>query len=128
MAEQKAEQKAKEMARLAYKAACPQASPVLLEPIGRAEIIVPDEYMGDIMGDMNRRRGRILGMEPQEGGGQKIIAEVPLSEMTRYATDLRSMTQARGSFEIAFERYEELPAQMAAKVIEQARKDWAEEE
>ncbi len=118
----------KSAARLAYKAACPQASPVLLEPIGRAEIIVPDEYMGDIMGDMNRRRGRILGMEPQEGGGQKIIAEVPLSEMTRYATDLRSMTQARGSFEIAFERYEELPAQMAAKVIEQARKDWAEEE
>ena len=72
----------KSAARLAYKAACPQASPVLLEPIGRAEIIVPDEYMGDIMGDMNRRRGRILGMEPQEGGGQKIIAEVPLSEMT----------------------------------------------
>ena len=91
-------------------------------------VITPDEYMGDIMGDMNRRRGRILGMEPQEGGGQKCIAAVPLSEMTRYATDLRSMTQARGSFEIAFEHYEELPAQMAAKVIEQARKDWAEEE
>lgn len=118
----------KSAARLAYKAACPQASPVLLEPIGRAEIVVPDEYMGDIMGDMNRRRGRILGMEPQEGGKQKILAEAPMGEMARYATDLRSMTQGRGTFEIAFERYEELPAQMAAKVIEQAKKDIAEDE
>ena len=118
----------KSAARLAYKAACPQANPVLLEPIGRAEIVVPDEYMGDIMGDMNRRRGRILGMEPQEGGKQKILAEAPMGEMARYATDLRSMTQGRGVFEIAFERYEELPAQMAAKVIEQAKKDMAEDE
>ncbi len=59
----------------------------MLEPIGRAEIVVPDEYMGDIMGDMNRRRGRILGMEPAAGGKQKILAEVPMAEMTRYATD-----------------------------------------
>ena len=118
----------KSAARLAYKAACPQANPVLLEPIGRAEIVVPDEYMGDIMGDMNRRRGRILGMEPQEGGKQKILAEAPMGEMARYATDLRSMTQGRGIFEIAFERYEELPGQLAAKVIEQAKKDMAEED
>lgn len=118
----------KSAARLAYKAACPQAGPVLLEPIGRAEIIVPDEYMGDIMGDMNRRRGRILGMEPAAGGKQKILAEVPMAEMTRYATDLRSMTQARGIFEISFERYEELPTQMAAKVIEQAKKDMTDDE
>lgn len=118
----------KSAARLAYKAACPQAGPVLLEPIGRAEIVVPDEYMGDIMGDMNRRRGRILGMEPAAGGKQKILAEVPMAEMTRYATDLRSMTQARGMFEINFERYEELPSQMAAKVIEQAKKDMTDDE
>ena len=67
-------------------------------------------------------------MEPQEGGKQKILAEAPMGEMARYATDLRSMTQGRGVFEIAFERYEELPAQMAAKVIEQAKKDMAEDE
>ena len=75
---------------------------------------------------MNRRRGRILGMNPSEDG-QMVEAEVPMSEMVKYATDLRSMTQARGSFSIAFERYEEMPAQMAAKVIEQAKKDMEEE-
>ena len=77
--------------------------------------------MGDIMGDINRRRGRILGMHPYEEG-QMVEAEVPQSEMVKYATDLRSMTQARGSFEIAFARYEEMPAQMAAKITEQAKK------
>ncbi len=78
------------------------------------------------IGDLNRRRGRILGMNPADGE-QVVEAEVPMSEMTKYATDLRSMTQARGAFKLTFERYEELPAQMAAKVIEQAKKD-AEEE
>ncbi len=82
--------------------------------------------MGDIIGDLNRRRGRILGMNPKDGI-QQVEAEVPMSEMTKYATDLRSMTQAKGSFKLTFERYEELPAQMATKVIEQAKKD-AEEE
>ena len=79
--------------------------------------------MGDIIGDLNRRRGRILGMNPQEDGQQQVVAEVPMSEMVKYATDLRSMTQARGTFKLTFERYEELPAQMAQKVIEQAKLD-----
>ncbi|MBQ9941728.1 MAG: elongation factor G [Christensenellaceae bacterium] len=117
----------KSAARLAYKAACAAANPVILEPIGKAEVYIPDEYMGDIIGDMNRRRGRILGMNPQDDGIQQVVAEVPMSEMVKYATDLRSMTQGRGNFSIAFERYEELPAQMAAKVIEQAKKDMEEE-
>ncbi len=116
----------KSAARLSYKAACAAANPVILEPIGKAEVHIPDEYMGDVIGDMNRRRGRILGMNPQEDG-QQVVAEVPMSEMVKYATDLRSMTQGRGSFHIEFERYEELPAQMAAKVIEQAKKDEEEE-
>lgn len=117
----------KSAARLAYKAACAAANPVLLEPIGKAEVYIPDEYMGDIIGDMNRRRGRILGMNPQEDGIQQVVAEVPMSEMVKYATDLRSMTQGRGTFHIEFERYEEVPAQMAAKIIEQAKKDMEEE-
>ena len=112
----------KSAARLSYKAACANANPVLLEPICKAEVIIPDEYMGDIIGDLNRRRGRVLGMTPCEDG-QMVTAEVPMSEMVKYATDLRSMTQARGSFKLTFERYEELPAQMAAKVIEQAKRD-----
>ncbi len=116
----------KSAARLSYKAACVKADPVLLEPICKAEVLIPDEYMGDIIGDLNRRRGRILGMNPKDGE-QEVVAEVPMSEMTKYATDLRSMTQARGSFKLTFERYEELPGQMAAKVIEQAKID-AEEE
>ena len=111
----------KSAARLAYKAACAKAEPVLLEPIGSLKVFIPDEYMGDIIGDINRRRGRILGMHPYEEG-QMVEAEVPQSEMVKYATDLRSMTQARGSFEIAFARYEEMPAQMAAKITEQAKK------
>ncbi len=118
----------KSAARLAYKAACAAANPVLLEPIGKAEVNVPDEYMGDIIGDMNRRRGRILGMNPQDDGSQQVVAEVPMSEMVKYATDLRSMTQSRGTFRIQFERYEELPGQLAAKVIEHAKKEADEDE
>lgn len=100
-----------------------EANPVLLEPIMKAEVIVPDEYMGDVIGDLNRRRGRILGMTPIGGGMQKIEAEVPEAEMFKYATDLRSMTQARGSFKLSFVRYEEVPANISAKVIEQAKKE-----
>ncbi len=114
-------------ASLAYKKGLAEANPVLLEPIMHAEVIIPDEYMGDIIGDMNRRRGRILGMNPVDGQ-QQVVAEVPMSEMTKYATDLRSMTQARGTFALTFERYEELPAQMAAKVIEKYKKEKEEEE
>ena len=111
----------KTAARLAYKKGCMDASPVLLEPIMHVEVTVPDEYMGDIMGDVNKRRGRIIGMN-QENGAQLVVAEVPQAEMQTYATDLRSMTQARGSFTMAFERYEEVPAMVAEKIIASAEK------
>ena len=103
------------------------ASPVLLEPVMHVEVLVPDEYMGDIMGDMNKRRGRIMGMNQVEGM-QQVVAEAPISEMFKYATDLRSMTQARGSFTMKFERYEEVPADVAKKIIESAQKDEEDEE
>lgn len=110
-------------AGLAFKKGIAEAKPILLEPVVRVEIRVPDEYMGDVMGDMNKRRGKILGMEPQAGGGQKVIAEAPQAEMFKYAITLRSMTQARGSFTMAFERYEEVPAHLADKIIAEAKKD-----
>jgi elongation factor G len=106
-------------ASLAYKKGMASANPVLLEPIYHVEVVVPDEYMGDIIGDLNKKRGRILGMEPS-GKLQKVTAEAPLAEMFKYATDLRSMTQARGSFSMSFAKYEEVPAQIASKIIEAA--------
>jgi elongation factor G len=112
-------------ASLAYRK-LDQANPVLLEPIMRAEVIVPDDYMGDIIGDLNKRRGRILGMNPLGNGMQEVVAEVPQAEMAKYATDLRSMTQARGSFKLTFVRYEEVPANISAKVVEQAKQENAE--
>ena len=84
----------------------------------KLEIKVPEENMGDVMGDMNKRRGRILGINPQEDGSQIILAEAPLSEVLSYAIDLRSQTSARGSFSMEFERYEEVPKEIAQKVIE----------
>ena len=116
----------KTAARLAFKQ-LDQASPILLEPVYHVEVTIPDEYMGDIIGDINKRRGRIMGMD-QVNGMQCVSAEVPQSEMFKYATDLRSMTQARGSFTMKFERYEEVPAQDAKKIIENAKKDEEEEE
>ncbi|MDR1247091.1 MAG: elongation factor G [Clostridiales Family XIII bacterium] len=113
-------------ASLAFKKGIAEAKPILLEPIMHVEILVPDEYMGDIMGDMNKRRGKILGMEPQQGGGQKVLAEAPQAEMFKYAIMLRSMTQARGSFAMSFARYEEVPAHLAEKIIA-AHKAEAEE-
>ena len=117
----------KTAARIAYKKGCADASPVLLEPIMHVDITVPDEYMGDIMGDMNKRRGRIIGMN-QTDGQQRVEAEAPMAEMFKYATDLRSMTQARGSFSMRFERYEEVPAVVAQKIIAAAVKDEDEDE
>jgi elongation factor G len=110
-------------ASLAYKEGVSQAGPVLLEPISRVEVLVPDSYMGDIIGDLNKRRGRILGMNPAPGGMQQIVAEVPEAEMNKYATDLRSITQDRGSYTIRFERYEETPSNIAEKVIEEAKNE-----
>jgi elongation factor G len=110
-------------AKLAYRNGLPVASPVILEPIDRVEVNIPDNYMGDIIGDLNKRRGRIMGMEPQAGGNQQVLAEVPAAEMFKYANDLRSMTQGRGSFSERFERYEEAPANIAQKIIDDAKRD-----
>ena len=111
----------KSAARLSYKAACAKANPVLIEPIYQYQITVPNDYMGAIMGDMSGRRGRTLGSEQTEEG-TVITAEAPLSEMFRYATDLRSMTQGRGSFTSEFVRYEDVPANIAKKIIDSAVK------
>lgn len=102
--------------QIAFKKGMEEANPVLLEPIMKAEILIPEEYMGDVMGDMNKRRGRILGMEQESDGTQKIIAEAPHAEMFRYAIDLRAMTQSRGSFEMEFVRYERVPDEIAKNI------------
>ena len=106
-------------ASLAFKKGIVEANPCLLEPIMHVEITVPDEYMGDVIGDMNKRRGKILGMEPLSNGGQKVVAEAPQAELFDYALGLRSMTQGRGVFEMKFARYEELPKHLAEKIIAQ---------
>ena len=117
----------KTAARLAYKKGCGDASPALLEPVNRLEILVPDEYMGDIMSDITTRRGRVVGMNQVEGQ-QLVIAEVPQSETFKYATDLRSMTQARGSFRTSFERYEEVPMNIAQKIIDANKANLADDD
>lgn len=106
---------------VAFKEGLPQAKPVILEPIVHVDVTIPDKYMGDIMGDINKRRGRILSMNP-ENEKKLIVAEVPLAEMQKYATDLRSMTQGRGSYEYYFERYEEAPMDVQKKIIESRKK------
>ena len=108
-------------AKLAFNEGLPNASPCFLEPIMQAQITVPDNYLGDIMGDMNKRRARILGTD-LVNGKQVITAEAPMAEMFRYATDLRSMTQGRGKFTMGFLRYDEVPASTAPKIIEDAKK------
>jgi len=108
-------------ASLAYKKGLEKANPVLLEPIMKVKITIPDEYMGDIMGDMNKRRGKILGMEQLGDGNQLVIAEAPQAEMFKYTIDLKSMTQARGSFTMEFERYEEVPTQLAHDIISKTK-------
>ena len=114
-------------ASLAYKAGMPQASPVLLEPIGNLKVYVPDSNTGDIIGDLNKRRGRVLGMNPANDGLQEIEADVPMSEMSDFATAIRSMTQGRGYFNFEFARYEQLPSNLEAMVIEEAKKFASEE-
>ena len=107
-------------ASLAFKKGMEEAQPILLEPIMKLTITVPEEYMGDVMGDINKRRGKILGMEPDDNGKQVIYAEAPQSETFKYAIDLRSMTQGRGYFEMELEKYNEVPQQLASKIIEEA--------
>ena len=102
---------------LAFKEAARRAKPVLLEPIFAVEVVTPEEYMGDVIGDLNRRRGRVHGMEPR-GNAQVVTAHVPLSEMFGYATDVRSMTQGRATYTMQFDKYEEVPPNIAEKVVE----------
>ena len=111
----------KTAAQLAYKAALPEANPCLMEPVGELKVTVPDSYMGDVMGDLNKRRGRVMGMDPAGNGEQVITAEVPMGEMSTYAIDLRSMTQSRGTFTLHFVRYEDCPPAAQEKAIAEAK-------
>ena len=111
----------KTAAQLAYKAGLPDANPTILEPIGELKVTIPDSYMGDIIGDLNKRRGRVMGMNPDGKGNQVVEAEVPMAEMMTYAIDLRSLTQSRGSFTFHFVRYEEAPPVAQQKAIEAAK-------
>ena len=115
------EQAFKMAAQLAYREGIPNASPVILEPIGTLKVTIPDSYTGDIMSDLSKRRGSPLGMNLNSEGMQVVEAEVPMGEMSSYAIDLRSMTQGRGSFTMEFARYEEAPGPFQAKIIEQAK-------
>ena len=108
---------------LAYKEAMPKANPTLLEPVMSLNVTIPDSYMGDVIGDLNKRRGRVMGMNPDADGNTVVEAEVPMAELSSYAIDLRAMTQARGSFTMKFERYEEVPKQNQAKIIEDAKNE-----
>ena len=108
-------------ANLAFKAALPEAKPVLMEPIGELKVTIPDSYMGDVMGDLNKRRGRVMGMNPTGDGETVLEAEVPMAEMMSYAIDLRSMTQSRGTFTFNFVRYEDCPAAAQEKAIAEAK-------
>ncbi len=108
---------------LAFKEAMPNAAPTLLEPIASLAVTVPESYVGDVMGDLSKRRGRPMGMTPDADGNTVVEAEVPMAEMGSYAIDLRAMTQARGSFTMKFERYEEVPKANQDKIIAEAAKD-----
>jgi elongation factor G len=114
-------------ARLAFKSGLEKAKPVLLEPIVNVEIEIPDTYMGDIIGDLNSKRGRVMGMEPS-GKKQIVKAQVPLGEMSRYTIDLKSITQGRGKFKMEVDHYEEVPSQDADKIIAKAKKEREEKE
>ena len=99
-----------------------EANPILLEPIASLKVVVPDKYTGDVMGDLNKRRGRVLGMNPLAGGKQEIIADIPVSATFGYSTDLRSMTGGMGEYSYEFARYEQAPSDVQQKVVEEAAK------
>ena len=107
---------------MAFKQGFAKAKPVLLEPILNIRVTIPGEFMGDCTGDLNHRRGRIMGMESDDGR-QVIVAEVPQAEVFKYSTELRSMTGGRGSFEMEFNRYEIVPSNVAQKIIAEAAKN-----
>ncbi|MEG2512391.1 MAG: elongation factor G [Acetivibrio sp.] len=112
----------------AFKQGIMEATPILLEPIATMKVVVPDKFTGDVMGDLNKRRGRVLGMNPITGGKQEIVADIPLSQIFGYSTNLRSMTGGMGEFSYEFARYEPAPADVQAKVIEESAKRIQEEE
>ena len=108
-------------AAIAFKEGIPQANPVLLEPIGTLKVLVPDEMLGDVIGDINKRRGRIIGMEPAPNKLQQVIAEVPMGEMYDFSTAMRSITQGTATFTLEMARYEEVPSNLAQKIIDDAK-------
>ncbi len=113
---------------MAFKAGFVEAAPILLEPIASMKVVVPDKFTGDIMGDLNKRRGRVNGMNPLPGGKQEILADIPIAEVYGYSTDLRSMTGGIGEFSYEFDRYEQAPSDVQQKVIEEAAKNASEDE
>ena len=112
-------------AGIAYREGLPKANPVLLEPVGTLKVYIPENYVGDVMGDLPKRRGRVMGIEPLEDGlgTQVVIAEAPSAEMSDYVINLRAMTQGRGKFDFEFVRYEEVPSNIAEKIIAESKKD-----
>ena len=110
-------------AGIAYREGIPKAGPVILEPVGELRVYIPENYVGDVMGDLNKRRGRVMGIEPAEDGSelQVVLAEVPFGEMTDYVISLRASTQGRGRFDFDFVRYEEVPASLTDKIIAEAK-------
>ena len=112
-------------AGIAYREGLPKANPVLLEPVGTLKVYIPENYVGDVMGDLPKRRGRVMGIEPLDDGfgTQVVIAEAPSAEMSDYVINLRAMTQGRGKFDFEFVRYEEVPSNIAEKIIADSKKD-----
>ena len=110
----------KTAASIAFKEGISKANPVLMEPIGTLKVLVPDDMLGDVIGDINKRRGRIIGMNPAANKMQEVIGEVPMGEMSDFSTAMRSITQGTATFTLAFERYEDVPANIAQKIIEEA--------
>lgn len=109
----------KTAAIMAFKKGFMEASPVLLEPISSLKVIVPDKYTGDVMGDLNKRRGRVLGMNPDHKGNQIIEADIPTMELYGYSTTLRAMTGGSGDFSYEFARYEQAPSDIQKKEVEE---------
>ena len=118
----------KTAAKNAYKLGLVQAAPILLVPIGLLKVTIPDQFMGDIMGDINKLRGQVLGMNAADGGMQTIDAYVPIAELHSYAINLRSITRGTGSFTLAFERYDEVPLGIAEKIISEAKAEMVDDE
>ena len=112
-------------AAIAYREGLPKAKPVILEPVGALKVYIPDNYVGDILGDLNKRRGKVMGIEPADDGSdnQLITAEVPFGEMSDYVISLRAATQGRGYFDFDFVRYDEVPASLTDKIITDAKND-----